>query len=173
MRPPVNCPGPRGITRRNMLQIGTIGALNLALPRVLGAGEGLARKGRGPKADSCILVFLNGGPSHLDMWDMKPDLPKELRSEFKPIATSVPGVQVCEHLPRLARLMSHCALVRSVHHDQVAHAPAVYTALTGVRSNVRAGIVGAKPTDHPAVGSVVGRSRPPTSQVAPYVLMPH
>ena len=70
-----------------------------------------------------------------------------MRSEFQPIATTAPGVRVCEHLPRLSRLMSHCTLVRSVHHDQVAHAPAVYTALTGVYSNVRAGIVGAKPTD--------------------------
>ncbi|HLJ98261.1 MAG TPA: DUF1501 domain-containing protein, partial [Gemmataceae bacterium] len=157
----------------NMLQIGTIGALNLALPQVLAAGEQSASKGRSPRADSCILVFLNGGPSHLDMWDMKPDLPKELRSEFQPIATSVPGIQVCEHLPRLARLMSHCALVRSVHHDQVAHAPAVYTALTGVQSNVRAGILGAKSTDHPAIGSVISRFRPPTSRVPPYVLLPY
>jgi hypothetical protein len=156
-----------------MLQVGAIGALNLALPRLLVAGEASARAGKAARADSCILVFLNGGPSHLDMWDMKPGLPKEMRSEFRPIATSVPGVQVCEHLPRLARLMSHCALVRSVHHDQVAHAPAVYTALTGVKSDVRAGIVGAKSTDHPAIGSVVGRFRPPTSHVAPYVLMPY
>jgi Protein of unknown function (DUF1501) len=156
-----------------MLQVGAIGALNLALPRVLAAGERTARDGSAPRADSCILVFLNGGPSHLDMWDMKPDLPKELRSEFQPIATSVPGIRVCEHLPRLARLMAHCTLVRSVHHDQVAHAPAVYTALTGVRSNVRAGIVGAKPTDHPAIGSVIGRFRPPAAPVPPYVLMPY
>ncbi|MBI3822983.1 MAG: DUF1501 domain-containing protein [Planctomycetes bacterium] len=63
--------------------------------------------------------------------------------------------------------------MRSVNHDQVAHAPAVYTALTGVRSNVRAGIMGAKATDHPAVGSVVGAFRPPTDQVTPYVLLPH
>ena len=69
--------------------------------------------------------------------------------------------------------MHRCTLVRSVHHDQVAHAPAVYTALTGIRSDVRAGIVGAKPTDHPAIGSVVGRFRPPASQVMPYVLMPY
>lgn len=172
MRTPVNCSGPLGITRRNMLQIGAIGTLNLGLPLVLAADESLSRNGRAPRADSCILVFLNGGPSHLDMWDMKPDLPKEMRSDFQPIATSVPGIQVCEHLPRLARLMSHCTLVRSVHHDQVAHAPAVYTALTGIRSNVRAGIVGAKPTDHPAIGSVVGRFRPPASQVMPYVVMP-
>lgn len=173
MRPLVNCQGPVGITRRNMLQIGAIGALNLALPRVLAADERVAQKGRAPRADSCILVFLNGGPSHLDMWDMKPDLPKEMRSEFQPIATSVPGIRVCEHLPRLARVMNHCALVRSVHHDQVAHAPAVYTALTGIRSNVRAGILGAKPTDHPAIGSVIGRFRPPTSRVVPYALMPY
>src|SRR6478609_8997050 len=173
MRPPANCPGPVGLTRRNMLQVGALGALNLALPPVLAAGEQLARRGGAPAADSCVLVFLNGGPSHLDMWDMKPDLPKEMRSEFRPVATSVPGVQVCEHLPRLARLMNHTTLVRSVHHDQVAHAPAVYTALTGVRTDVRAGIVGAKATDHPAVGSVVGRYRPPAAHVPPYVLMPY
>ncbi|MFO0966477.1 MAG: DUF1501 domain-containing protein [Gemmataceae bacterium] len=169
----VTCPGPMGLTRRNMLQIGAIGALNLALPQVLAAGERSAPRGVRPAADSCILVFLNGGPSHLDTWDMKPDLPSEMRSEFQPIATTVPGVQVCEHLPRLARLMSRCSLVRSVHHDQVAHAPAVYTALTGIRSNIRAGIIGAKPTDHPAIGSVIGRYRPPTSPVMPYVLMPY
>src|SRR5438270_7269621 len=118
MRVPVNCPGPVGITRRNMLQVGAIGALNLALPPVLAAGERRSRNGSAARADSCILVFLNGGPSHLDTWDMKPDLPREMRSEFRPVATSVPGTQVCEHLPRLARLMHHCTLVRSVHHDQ-------------------------------------------------------
>jgi hypothetical protein len=155
-----------------MLQVGTIGLLNLALPQVLAAGERRTGDDKRPKADSCILVFLNGGPSHLDMWDMKPDLPKEMRSEFKPVATTVPGLQVCEHLPRLAQRMSRCALVRSVHHDQVAHAPAVYTALTGIRSNIRAGLMGAKPTDHPAIGSVVGRFRPPASRVSPYVLLP-
>src|SRR5215470_1268663 len=94
------CRGPVGITRRNMLQIGTIGALNLALPQVLAANASLSQHGQTSAADSCILVFLNGGPSHLDMWDMKPDLPQEMRSEFQPIATTVPGIQVCEHLPR-------------------------------------------------------------------------
>jgi hypothetical protein len=173
MKAPVKCQGPMGITRRNMLQVGAISALNLCLPDVLAAGDRLSGKEVAPKADSCILVFLNGGPSHLDMWDMKPDEPKETRSEFKPIATSVAGIQVCEHVPRLAKLMGRCTLVRSVHHDQVAHAPAVYTALTGVKSNVRAGIMGAKPTDHPAVGSVVGLHRPAKSSLLPYVLMPY
>lgn len=173
MKPPVKCAGPVGISRRNMLQVGAIGTLNLTLPQVLEAGDRPSRNGLAPLADSCILVFLNGGPSHLDMWDMKPDVPKEMRSTFQPVATSVPGIQVCEHLPRLAKLMAHCTLVRSVHHDQVAHAPAVYTALTGVKSNVRAGIMGAKPTDHPAIGSVLGLHRPARSSLLPYVLMPY
>jgi len=152
-----------------MLQIGAISALNLTLPRVLAAAE----SGLAPKADSCILVFLNGGPSHLDMWDMKPDQPQEMRSVFQPIATSTPGIQVCEHLPQLAKIMSKCALVRSVNHDQVAHAPAVYTALTGMKSNLRVGILGAKASDHPSIGSAVGSLRPPHTQVMPYVLLPH
>lgn len=172
MKPPENCRGPVGLTRRNMLQIGAIGALNLSLPHVLAASERLAQRGLTPRADSCILVFLNGGPSHLDLWDMKPDLPQEMRSEFRPIATSVPGIQVCEYLPRLARQIARCALVRSVHHDQVAHAQAVYTALTGVRSNFR-GLMGAKPTDHPAIGSACGSFRPPHALVMPYVVMPY
>lgn len=173
MKPSVTCRGPVGITRRNMLQIGAIGALNLGLPQLLAANERPSSRGDAARADSCILIFLNGGPSHLDTWDMKPDLPREMRSEFSPIASSLPGVPVCEHLPRFSREISKCTLVRSVHHNQVAHAPAVYTALTGIRSNIRAGIVGAKPTDHPAIGSVVGHIRPPTSQVTPYVLLPH
>ena len=98
MRPPVNCPGPVGLTRRNMLQIGAIGALNLALPRVLAAGEQPTRGG-GPRADSCILVFLNGGPSHLDMWDMKPDLPKEMRSEFSPSPPRCPASRSASTCP--------------------------------------------------------------------------
>jgi hypothetical protein len=156
-----------------MLQIGTIGALNLGLPQVLAANDKAARVGAAPKADSCILVFLNGGPSHLDMWDMKPDLPQEMRSEFKPIPSTIAGVPVCEHLPRLAKRLDKCTLVRSVNHREVAHAPAVYTAMTGVRSNVTAGLLGAKATDHPAVGSVVGSFRPPKANVMPYVLLPY
>jgi len=156
-----------------MLQAGAISALNLTLPQLLAAGADRPPRPRLPAtADACILIFLNGGPSHLDMWDMKPDAPRETRSEFQPIATAVPGLQVCEHLPRLAKLLGRCTLVRSVNHDQVAHAPAVYTALTGVRSNVRAGILGARPTDHPAMGSVVGQWRPAQSML-PYVLLPY
>jgi hypothetical protein len=95
-----------------------------------------AEKERSPaasaRADACFLIFLNGGPSHLDMWDMKPDAPAEIRGEFKPIATTLPGVQLCEHLPKLARQIHRSTLVRSMHHSvNNAHAAAVYAGLTG------------------------------------------
>src|SRR5436305_10956737 len=106
--------------------------LGLSLPRLLRAQEHARQVGHSASADACILIFLNGGPSHLDMWDMKPAAPVEIRGEFRPIATSVPGVQLSEHLPRLARHLHRCALVRSVHHSvNNAHAAAVYAGLTG------------------------------------------
>src|SRR4051794_38746190 len=93
------CPGPRRVTRREMVQVGGSAALGIGLPGLL--RDGAARKSGArpsgslsPTADACILVFLDGGPSHLDMWDMKPDAPAEIRGEFKPIATRLPGVTV-------------------------------------------------------------------------------
>jgi hypothetical protein len=160
------CPGPR-LSRREILQVGGASLVGLALPRLLQAAER-----RTTKADSCIIIFLNGGPSHLDMWDMKPEAPKEVRGEFQPIATSVPGVQFSEHLPKLARHMHHCTLVRSVHHSvNNSHAAAVYTGLTGHDRGEIGG--GARPTDHPAIGSVMGQCRPPGKPVVPYVSMPY
>jgi hypothetical protein len=160
------CPGPRRLSRRDILQVGCAGLLGLSLPRLL-----QARQRSAAKADSCIIIFLNGGPSHLDMWDMKPDAPKEVRGEFKPIATSLRGVQLCEHLPKLARHVHRCTLVRSVHHSvNNAHAAAVYTGLTGHDRGEIGG--GAKPSDHPAIGSVMAQCRPPGKPVVPYVSMP-
>jgi len=132
------------------------------------------RSGISASADACILVFLNGGPSHLDMWDMKPAAPVEIRGEFRPIATSVPGVQLSEHLPRLARQLHHCALVRSVHHTvNNAHAAAVYVGLTGHNRGDATVAIGAGPSDYPAIGSVVGLCRPPQTPVAPFVSLPY
>ena len=159
------CPGPTTISRRQMLQVGSASVLGLALPRLLQAADSAA-------ADACIIIFLNGGPSHLDMWDLKPAAPDEIRGEFKPIATSVPGVFFGEHLPKLARQMHRCTLVRSMHHSvNNAHAAAVYTGLTGHDRGEIGG--GTKPTDHPAIGSVLGQLRPPRSAVVPFVSMPY
>lgn len=115
--------------------------------------------------------MLNGGPSHLDMWDMKPDAPANVRGEFQPIDSSLPGLQVSEHLPRLARQMHRVTLIRSLHHSvNNAHAAAVYCALTGHDRGEIGG--GARPGDNPAPGSVMAHLRPPTAPVVPFVHLP-
>ncbi len=160
-----------GITRREALRVGGLGFTGLMWPGLLRAR---AATGRFGKARSCILVFNYGGPSHLDTWDLKPDAPAEVRGEFKPISTSVPGVSVCEHLPRLAKLAHRYAVVRSVTHSDNDHAIGAYLALTG-HHHPKNAILGieppATPLDMPAVGSVVGRLRPATRPVFPYVTL--
>src|SRR5262245_40652042 len=173
MTQPTRCPGPPRLSRRELLQVGGIGLLGLSLPGLLRAEERRSRSGGSARADACVLIFLNGGPSHLDMWDMKPAAPAEVRGEFKPIATTLPGVHLSEHLPRLARHMHRCALVRSAHHSvNNAHAAAVYAALTGHDRGDANIAIGAGPHDYPSVGSVLGLCRPPRTPVVPYVSMP-
>jgi hypothetical protein len=151
-----------------MLQVGAASYLGLNLPTLLRAD---ASRQTTATADACIVIFLNGGPSHLDMWDPKPDAPAEIRGEFKPIPTSVPGVFFGEHLPKFARQMHRCTLIRSAHHSvNNAHAAAVYCALTGHDRGEIGG--GARPDDYPAIGSVVGLQRPPEHAVVPHVLLP-
>ena len=106
-----------GINRREALQIGYSGLLGLGLPalfaaRARGVETAEAASTPGRKAKTVILVFLTGAPSHHDTFDMKPEAPLEIRGEFKPIATSVPGLHVCEHLPEMAARAHHYALVR-------------------------------------------------------------
>ncbi len=86
---------------------------------------------RRPSAQTCILVYLLGGPPHLDMFDLKPEAPAEYRGPFRPIPTNVPGTQICEHLPRLAAMADRYALVRSVSHRNSNHTPMIYYTLTG------------------------------------------
>jgi uncharacterized protein (DUF1501 family) len=158
-------------TRRQVLRIGTAGIAGLTLPNLLRAQTEQRDFNRRAKADACILIYLNGGPSHLDMWDMKPNAPAEVRGEFKPIPSSVPDLFVGEHLPRMAKVMHLATVVRSMHHSvNNAHAAAVYAALTGHDRGELGG--GAKPTDYPAIGSVLGLHRPPATAVVPHVCMP-
>ena len=91
-----------GLHRRELLQVGFSGLLGLSLPAVLASKVNAAGTPSSRKPRSVILVFLTGAPSHLDTFDPKPDAPAELRGEFQTIATPVPGLRVCEHLPRLA-----------------------------------------------------------------------
>ena len=156
-------------SRRELLRVGGVGALGLTLPQLLRADQ---TDGAASRADACIVIYLNGGPSHLDMWDMKPEAPVEIRGEFRPIATSLPGTQVSEHLPRLAQLMHRATLVRSMNHSvNNSHAAAVYAALTGHDRGEQGG--GAKPTDHPCPGAVLARLRTPVAGALPYVALPY
>jgi Protein of unknown function (DUF1501) len=125
-----------GITRREMLQVGYSGLLGIGLSsllarRVEAAKEARATGGKVRQPKSMILVFLTGAPSHLDTFDMKPDAPAEIRGEFKPIATKLPGVFMCEHLPRLSARNDKYALVRSLAHRENNHLVATHHLLTG------------------------------------------
>lgn len=163
----------RELTRRGVLQVGSLGlaGLGLSLPGLL-ANEDSEQRRIKPLADNCILLFLNGGPSHLDMWDMKPNAPDGIRGEFQPIATSLPGYQLSEHLPRLARQMHRATVVRSMNHSvNNSHAAAVYASLTGHDRGEQGG--GARPTDHPCLGGIMARLRPTAPTVLPQVHLPY
>src|SRR5688500_10695053 len=94
-----------GMTRRDALRVGALGLGGLTLPRLLQLQAAQASGSPAPRvgAQSVIILFLSGGPSHLDMWDLKPNAPEEIRGTFAPIATNVPGIQIGEHLPRMAQ----------------------------------------------------------------------
>jgi hypothetical protein len=162
------------VTRRQMLQVGGLGLMGLSLPRLLAAESAASATGLQSRADACVMIFLNGGPSHLDMWDMKPDAPDGIRGEFKPIATSASGIQFSEHLPRLAAQAHRATVVRSMHHTvNNAHAAAVYTSLTGHDRGDNIRSVGGGPDEYPSMGSVLGSLRPPERAIVPHVCLPY
>ena len=101
-----------GISRRNFLQIGAFGA-GLSLAGML-RSRAVAQGGKGTSNKAAIMIYLPGGPSHMDMYDLKPEAPAEFRGEFKPIATNVAGVQICEHFPMQARMWDKLACIRSL-----------------------------------------------------------
>jgi uncharacterized protein (DUF1501 family) len=166
------------LSRRHLLQVGGLGLMGLSLPNLLAAreavGSGDPRRAQTlvPKADHCVILFLNGGPSHLDMWDMKPDAADGIRGEFSPIPTSLPGYFVSDQMPKLARHMHRATVVRSMHHGvNNAHAAAVYAAMTGHDRGEIGG--GARPTDYPTPGSVLSMIRPPDRPIVPQVHLPY
>jgi hypothetical protein len=121
-----------GLTRREALQIGYSGLLGIGLSSVLPMRVASADTGKPQRRrKSLILVFLTGAPSHLDTFDMKPEAPPEVRGEFKPIATKIPGLHICEHLPGLAARADKYALVRSLSHRENNHLVATHHLLTG------------------------------------------
>ena len=133
-------------SRRNVLKIGGLAFGGLSVARLL---EAEAASGIGRSHKAIIMVFLPGGPPHLDMWDLKPDAPSEIRGEFDPIPTNVAGIQICELMPRMAQIMDKLAIVRSVVGVPMDHA--AYHCLTGrPRQNAPAG-------GWPSLGAVLSK----------------
>ena len=115
-----------GLSRREFLRVGglAVGGLTLAdLLRLRARGATSA----GTNGKAVIMVYLNGGPSHIDLYDLKPDAPVEYRGDFRPVRSDVPGIDISEHLPRLARVADRYALIRSLHHDSPGHINSTHT----------------------------------------------
>ena len=154
-----------GITRREWLRVGGIAAAGLTLPDLIAARAAAAanspdRARSFGGAKSCILVFLFGAPAHQDLWDMKPDAASEYRGEFRPIRSSVPGIDLCEHIPQVAGQAHRLAIVRSVSHPDDTHTVAMHYMLTGRRHAEPNSNPQNKPTDFPTFGAVMQRLRP-------------
>lgn len=155
-----------GLTRRDFLHLGVLTSLGLSLPGLLRLQASAPPSSSvRAKANSCILIWLDGGPSHLDTFDPKPDAPSEIRSQFRGIPTSVPGVHICEHLPRTAEVMREVALIRSLTHELGNHDTGTRFLLTGHRPTPA--------LEYPSLGSLVAHERGSTSALPAYVAIPN
>lgn len=149
-----------GVSRRDFLSLGTLALGGLTLPQLLQAREASPTK----RQKSAIMIFLSGGPAHLDTWDMKPDLPAELRGEFTPIQTKVPGIELCEWMPLQARMADKFAILRGVRTVGNHTGNEFFSGFAFEQGNA-----GSKGTRHPALGSFVSRLRPNASPLPNYV----
>ena len=168
-----NCSGfdRARIGRRHLIQLGGVGLLGLGLPQLLRGAE--AGRVGAARANAVIFLHQFGGPSHLDTFDMKPDEPDGVRGELKPIATKVPGVQVCGLLPRMAGVADRFALVRSMHHGMKNHNSATYYSLTGHAPPVDDIRLRDTQELFPAYGSVVAKLAPARADLPTFVSYPH
>jgi hypothetical protein len=170
----MNQPFCDGIRRRDFLRLGTAGlfGMGLTLPGILQAQALASERGQTPRDVSLIFLFLHGGLSTIDTWDLKPDAPAEFRGDFRPISTNVTGIQIGQHMPRTARQMDKIALIRSFRHHNSDHGPADHYILTGYFP--QAGFnPGLSPNNQrPAHGSIIARKLGPRGGVPPYVCLP-
>lgn len=162
-----------GITRRELVQAGFSGMLGLGLADVAAAAP--TRPRARPRARSVVLVFMTGAPAHQDIWDVDLSRPLEYRGEARPMPTSVPGIEITEHLPKVARLAHRYAIVRSMHHNTNVHEFGTHYILAGVDEVPPGARHFATRADWPAMGSIVSWARPspgglPTSVILPTYL---
>jgi hypothetical protein len=158
-----------GVSRRDFLHLGILTTLGVSVADLL-RFQAAAAPAEGPGArraptTSCILIWLDGGPSHLDTFDLKPDAPSEVRSQFKSIPTTVPGLHICEHLPRTAEVMRNVTLIRSLTHELGNHDTGARFLLTGHRPTPA--------LEYPSLGSIVAHEHRSTSALPAYVAIPN
>src|SRR2546425_5053119 len=179
-----NCEGP---TRRELLRIGSIGLMGLSLPhfffwRDQASAATAASKYAGARgwesAKSVVMIFLQGGPTHSDIWDPKPDAPSNIRGEFKTIPTNVSGIQLSETMPLLAQQIDKATLIRSVSYTPAGlfnHTAAMYQMLTGEtpdRVSPSGQLEPPSPADYPNAGSHISKLKPLDVPMLPFVIMP-
>lgn len=155
------CTDCEGFSRRDFLKVGSLGFLGLTLPDVLRlqADQGASSR----KDNSCIFIWLAGGPSHIDMWDPKPEAPPEIRGSFASVSTNITGIQISEHLSRSAQVMDRFAILRSVTSPEGSHERASRYLQTGYRP--------LQSIEFPSYGSVTAREKGQKGTLPPYVVM--
>ena len=172
-----------GVTRRDVLRVGGAGLLGMTLGQVLRlqAAAADANPSGGPgwnRAKSVFLIYLQGGPSHLDLWDPKPDAPEKVRSVFQPIGTKIPGVHFTEILPRLAQINDKFTMIRSMSYTPNGlfnHTAAIYQMMTGYTTDKvspSGQLEPPSPADFPNFGSQIVRLRPLEEPMLPFVMLP-
>lgn len=176
-----------GVTRRELLRVGGSAAFGFSLANLFQWQEATASTNPvggaygGPgfgKAKSVILVYLQGGPSHLDLWDPKDDVPANVKSVFKAIDTKIPGIKFTENLPKLAQVLDKTTLIRSMSYTPNGlfnHTAAIYQMLTGYTADKvspSGQLEPPSPKDFPNVGSNITRIKPPTVPMLPFVMLP-
>lgn len=164
-----------GVSRREVLRLGGLSALGLSLPQLLAARQARSEETTAPRARSCIILFLMGGPPQHSTFDPKPDAPAEVRGEFGPIDTNVSGIRYCELWPKLAAQADKVALLRAVSSGDNAHSSSGYAMMTGQphaplnTENANPGF----PNDYPHLGAVVRKLLPPRGNLPAAVRLPH
>ena len=183
-RPGQTCEGP---TRRELMRIGSLGLAGLHLPGFFlsqqsAKAANLADKFKGARgfgnAKNVIMIFLQGGPSHIDIWDPKPDAPSNVRGDFKPIRTKVPGIHLSEVMPKLAQQLDKATLIRSMSYTPAGlfnHTAAIYQIMTGYtpdRVSPSGQLEPPAPNDFPHMGSQITHLRPLDIPMLPFVMLP-
>ena len=175
------CDSHLGVTRRDILRVGGTGMLGLSLGGMLQLQAASASGGSAPgwgKAKSIILCYLQGGPSHLDLWDPKENVPDNVKSVFSNISTKLTGVQFTENLPRLASVIDRCTLIRSMSYTPNGlfnHTAAIYQMMTGYTTDKvspSGQLEPPSPKDFPNFGSNIIRMQPPQVPMLPFVMLP-